>query len=78
MKPGIQMRRTTVLLAKQKYGGDSSSAPMKAELRALGDKQSAVRTPSAPGEAAARTLFKESRLSAEGRFMACSSDDPQL
>jgi len=73
----IQMRRTTVELAEQTCGGDSSPAPMKAELSALGDEQSAEGTPSAL-YAPARTLWKEPRLSPEGRLAACNSGDPQL
>jgi hypothetical protein len=63
---------------KQEYGGGSSSAPLKAELWALGEEQSAGRTPSAPDDAAARTLCKGPRFSAEGRLAACNSDEPQL
>lgn len=74
----IQMRRTTVELAKQEYGGDSSSAPMKAKLWALGSEQSAESTPNVPGKAAVRTLCKEPRLSTEDRLAACNSGELQL
>jgi hypothetical protein len=74
----IQMRRTTAELAKQEYGGDSSSAPRKAELPALPDKQFADSTPNVPGKAAVRTLCKEPRLSTEVRLAACNSGELQL
>ncbi len=50
---------------------------MKVELWVLGDEQSAERTPTVPGNAAARTLCKEPRLSAELKLAACNSGELQ-
>jgi len=49
---------------------------MKVELWALGDEQSAEE-PQPCGHAAARTLCKEPRLSAELKLAACNSGELQ-
>ncbi len=71
------MRRTTVEVTEQKCGGDSTSAPMVAELWVLKDERLGATTPIQSAGALARSLWINPRTLPALRLATCNSGAPQ-